>query len=49
MKKTAARDAWGEIEPGLRFIANTVLAPPPEEAATTIQPLNGAHHGPVAG
>jgi chromosome partitioning protein len=49
MKKTAARDAWREIEPGLRFIANTVLAPPPEEAATTIQPLNGAHHGPVAG
>ena len=24
MKKTAARDAWREIEPGLRFIANTV-------------------------
>jgi chromosome partitioning protein len=49
MKKTAARDAWREIEPGLTFIANTVLLPPPGEAPTTIQPLNGAQHGPVAG
>ena len=49
MKKTAARDAWREIEPGLTFIANTVLSPPPAIAPTTTQPLNGAHHGPVAG
>ncbi|EWS62556.1 CobQ/CobB/MinD/ParA nucleotide binding domain protein [Hydrogenophaga sp. T4] len=48
MKKTAARDAWREIEPGLRFIANTVLSPPPASTTTTTQPLNGANHGPVA-
>lgn len=48
MKKTAARDAWREIEPGLRFIANTVLSPPPATATTTTQPLNGTNHGPVA-
>ncbi|MDP2406274.1 MAG: ParA family protein [Hydrogenophaga sp.] len=48
MKKTAARDAWREIEPGLRFIANTVLSSPPATTTTTTQPLNGANHGPVA-
>jgi chromosome partitioning protein len=46
MKKTAARDAWREIEPGLTFIANTVLSPNPKPTVT--HPLNGASHGPVA-
>lgn len=48
MKKTAARDAWREIAPGLTFIANTVLTSPPATTTTTTQPLNGANHGPVA-
>ena len=46
MKKTAARDAWREIEPGLTFIANTVLSPNSRPAVN--YPLNGASHGPVA-
>lgn len=45
-KKTAARDARREIEPGLTFIANTVLSPNPKPTVT--HPLNGASHGPVA-
>jgi chromosome partitioning protein len=49
MKKTAARDAWREIEPGLSVIAKTVLSPTAPVAAAPLQPINGADHGPVAG
>lgn len=49
MKKTAARDAWREIEPGLAHIANTVLSSPRATTTTTTQPFNGANHGAVAG
>jgi len=48
MKKTAARDAWREIEPGLTFIANMLLSPHPATTTTTTQPLNGSHHVPFA-
>ena len=48
MKKTAARDAWREIEPGLSVIARTVLSPTPPITNTQAQPINGADHGPVA-
>lgn len=48
MKKTAARDAWREIEVAMVVIAKAVL-----DGATTqttpITPINGADHGPVAG
>lgn len=48
MKKTAARDAWREIEVAMVVIAKAVL-----DGATTqttpIIPINGADHGPVAG
>jgi len=49
MKKTAARDAWREIEPGLTFIANTVLSLRPAEATAIATTIIGADHGPVAG
>jgi len=48
MKKTAARDAWREIEVAMAVIAKAVLAGPPAQA-TPITPINGADHGPVAG
>lgn len=55
MKKTAAREAWQAIEPGLSVIANTVVpAPatggpaPPAVPAAESTPLNGAQHGLVA-
>lgn len=48
MKKTAARDAWREIEPGLSVIARTVLSPTPPITNIQAQPINGADHGPVA-
>lgn len=48
MKKTAARDAWREIEVAMAVIAKAVLAEPPVQA-TPITPINGADHGPVAG
>jgi chromosome partitioning protein len=43
MKKTAARDAWRDIEPGLKAIADVVVQP----VAQPQQP-NGAKHGAVA-
>jgi chromosome partitioning protein len=49
MKKTAARDAWRELEPGLSVIARTVLSPTPPVKTASVQPINGADHGPVAG
>lgn len=48
MKKTAARDAWREIEVAMAVIAKAVLAEQPANA-TLITPINGADHGPVAG
>jgi chromosome partitioning protein len=48
MKKTAARDAWREIEPGLTFIANMLLSPHPATTTTMTQLLNGSHHVPFA-
>jgi chromosome partitioning protein len=48
MKKTAAREAWAAIEPGLKYIANLV-SPAPSPAAEIATPhINGAHHGLVA-
>jgi chromosome partitioning protein len=43
MKKTAARDAWRDIEPGLKTIADVVVPP-----VTQHQQPNGAEHGAVA-
>jgi chromosome partitioning protein len=48
MKKTAARDAWREIEVAMAVIAKAVLAEVPTQSTQTT-PINGADHGPVAG
>lgn len=48
MKKTAARDAWREIEVAMVVIAKAVLTGE-QSQATPIIPTNGADHGPVAG
>ena len=48
MKKTAARDAWREIEMAMVVIAKAVLDGVPTQT-TPITPINGADHGPVAG
>jgi chromosome partitioning protein len=48
MKKTAARDAWREIEVAMAVIAKAVLTGE-QIQATPITPINGADHGPVAG
>ncbi|PKO65228.1 MAG: ParA family protein [Betaproteobacteria bacterium HGW-Betaproteobacteria-16] len=48
MKKTAARDAWREIELAMAVIAAAVLAESPSQT-TPITPINGADHDPVAG
>lgn len=52
MKKTAARDAWREIEVAMTVIAHTVLTGPPAQTTATTPingAINGAHHDPVAG
>ena len=48
MKKTAARDAWREIEVAMAVIAKAVLAEVPTQSTKTT-PINGADHGSVAG
>lgn len=48
MKKTAARDAWREIEVAMAVIAKAVLAEVPTQSTQTT-PINGADHGSVAG
>ncbi|MDQ7746346.1 ParA family protein [Hydrogenophaga pseudoflava] len=48
MKKTAARDAWREIEVAMVVIAKAVLDGA-QTQTTPITPINGADHGPVAG
>jgi chromosome partitioning protein len=48
MKKTAARDAWREIEVAMVVIAKAVLDGAPTQK-TPVTPINGADHGPVAG
>ena len=48
MKKTAARDAWREIEVAMVVIAKAVLDGAPTQTSL-IAPINGADHGPVAG
>lgn len=48
MKKTAAREAWAAIEPGLKYIANLVSPATAPIAESTTPHINGAHHGLVA-
>ena len=49
MKKTAARDAWREIEVAMVVIAKAVLAEPPDAGNSKPPPSMERDHGPVAG
>lgn len=50
MKKTAARDAWHEIERAMVVIAKAVLDESPAQTMPTpTTPINGADHGPAIG
>jgi chromosome partitioning protein len=48
MKKTAAREAWQAIEPGLNVIAGIVAPVSPSTPVSQLEPV-GAVHGPDAG
>ncbi len=48
MKKTAARDAWREIEPSLSHIADRVLGTAKDDAGSSTHRHQEASHGPAA-